>query len=66
MLRNERTKKLDRQIKAAGIVTPKRVKKNTWFRNFLAAMIRYQRFMSDPKNAELIMRMRHINNNFNF
>ncbi|HHT23145.1 MAG TPA: hypothetical protein GXZ87_07540 [Bacteroidales bacterium] len=63
---NERTKELDRQIKAAGIVTPKRVKKNTWYRNFLAAMIWYGRFMSNPKNVELIMRMKLINNNFNF
>lgn len=60
----ERTKELDKQIKAAGIITPKRIKKNTCFRNFLAAMIRYERFMRDPKNAEIIMRIRLLNNNF--
>ena len=71
MFTNERTKELDRQIKAAGITPPRpsrkgrEKKKNTYFRNFLAAMIKYERFMCDPANAEIIMRMRLFNNNFN-
>lgn len=65
MFTNERTKELDLQIKAAGIKPPRRVKKNTCFRNILAAMIKYERFMCDPANAEIIMRMRLFNNNFN-
>ncbi len=79
MFTNERTKELDRQIKAAGIKPHKPpklayaercfpkgyLKKNTCFRNFLAAMIKYERFMCDPANAEIIMRMRLFNNNFN-
>lgn len=69
MFTNERTKELDRQIKAAGITPPRpsrkgrEKKKNTCFRNFLAALIKYERFMCDPANAEIIMRMRLFNNN---
>ena len=70
MFTNERTKELDRQIKAAGITPPRpsrkgreKKRKNTCFRNFLAAMIKYERFMCDPANAEIIMRMRLFNNN---
>ena len=71
MFTNERTKELDRQIKAAGITPPRpsrkgrEKKKNTCFRNFLAAMIWYERFVRSPKNAEILMRMRLFNNNFN-
>ena len=65
MFTNERTKELDLQIKAAGIKPPIRVKKNTCFRNFLAGLIWYERFMRNPKNAEIIIRMRFYNNNFN-
>ena len=71
MFTNERTKELDRQIKAAGITPPRpsrkgrEKKKNTCFRNFLAGLIWYERFMRNPKNAEIIIRMRFYNNNFN-
>lgn len=76
----ERTKELDRQIKAAGI-KPRhfdrlsdrtstelnnRKKKNTFFRNMLACMIRYERFRTNPNNAEIIAIMKLNNNNLIF
>lgn len=50
-----RTRQLDRDLKAAGIHRRKPAKKkNTLMRNLLAAMIRYERWTMDPRNAEAV------------
>ena len=49
------TRQLDRYLKEAGIhhLEPDK-KKNTFIRNMLAAMIRYERWKRDPRNAEVV------------